>query len=212
MVGAFIASCSTSNSVVSNHLISKRKYTKGFHLNKKGHFGSKDESIADNDLKVDDSYEFESINNRTLSDRSEDSDNKVQTNRNDLNTETDNNVIVSTDGIEMGDVENDSYVSDKLIFTENNNTSEDAADFVVEQIQQAVPPAPSSTGDIVLAIILCLFIPPLALGIYRGIDNIFWIDLVLFLIAVGGFWFFSLAGFAGLAAVVLAFLGVWDVI
>ena len=30
-----LASCSTSNNVVSNKLISKRKYTKGFHLKKK---------------------------------------------------------------------------------------------------------------------------------------------------------------------------------
>lgn len=35
-----LGACGTNNNVVSNHLITKRKYTKGFHLNKKGNLKS----------------------------------------------------------------------------------------------------------------------------------------------------------------------------
>ena len=44
-----LGSCATNNNVVSNRLISKRKYTKGFHINKKSHLKSdNDEDVAKN--------------------------------------------------------------------------------------------------------------------------------------------------------------------
>ena len=50
-----LGSCGSSNSVVSNRLISKRKYTKGFHLNKRSKLKSDGDANADKDYvaKVD---------------------------------------------------------------------------------------------------------------------------------------------------------------
>ena len=50
------ASCGTNNNVVNNRLISKRKYNKGFHINRKGNMKSskaekEEESIAFEDVK-----------------------------------------------------------------------------------------------------------------------------------------------------------------
>ena len=42
-----LASCSTSNNVVSNRLISKRKYTKGYHINKKSDYKASKDVIAE---------------------------------------------------------------------------------------------------------------------------------------------------------------------
>ena len=42
-----LASCSTSNNVVSNKLISKRKYTKGFHVNKKANYKASKNTVAE---------------------------------------------------------------------------------------------------------------------------------------------------------------------
>lgn len=50
------ASCATNNNVVNNRLISKRKYNKGFHINRKGNMKSsntekEEESVAYEDVK-----------------------------------------------------------------------------------------------------------------------------------------------------------------
>lgn len=61
------ASCGTNNNVVNNRLISKRKYNKGFHINRKGNMKSskveEEESIAFEDVKSQNKKEEKSSNN-----------------------------------------------------------------------------------------------------------------------------------------------------
>lgn len=220
LTGAIIASCSTSNNVVSNHLISKRKFNKGFHINKKGHFSSsKEETMANNNEKEERSYQIESTESESALAQSNQKENNTVNNSADKNSVEytsyeNNNTLASTDGDLSDEFESDSYGTDDSYTGSVQRELKDDREESGEESQQAAPaaPAPSSTGDIILAIILCLFLPPLGLLIYRGVDSIFWIDLILFLVAIGGFFFLPFVGLAGLVAVVLAFLGVWDVI
>ena len=217
LAGVFLASCSTSNSVVSNRLISKRKYTKGFHLNKKSHFGSKDESVADKGQEQENSYM--SGNKELATTRNQSSNNGNTT---EGNTETIiETEFTSTMGTDNGQESiNKGFYSDNIeqeapieeIVTKIDQSGTEKEELAENNFVPVVPPSPGSTLDIVIAILLCLFIPPLGMLIYRGVDNLFWLDLVLFLIAIGGFFFLPFIGLVGLAAVVIAFLAVWDII
>ena len=58
-----LASCSTSNNVVSNKLISKRKYTKGFHINKKANYKATKEAVAEREEIESPNYAVTSSDN-----------------------------------------------------------------------------------------------------------------------------------------------------
>lgn len=68
---------------------------------------------------------------------------------------------------------------------------------------------------LILLIILAIFIPPLAVGLYEGITGRFWLVLILWLLAWGlGGWFFGphIGALFSLLAIILALLivlGVW---
>jgi len=67
---------------------------------------------------------------------------------------------------------------------------------------------------LILLVILCFVLPPLAVGIFEGITVRFWIDLILWLLGWGvGFWLLGgLGGLCTLVAVILALLIVLSVI
>ena len=60
-------------------------------------------------------------------------------------------------------------------------------------------------------VLLAIFIPPLAVGLYEGITGRFWLDLILLILA-SGYTYVSILGLFGIAAVALALLIVLDVI
>ena len=67
----------------------------------------------------------------------------------------------------------------------------------------------------ILLVILALIIAPLAVAIYEGITNRFWITLILWLIGIGlGFWLFggTIAWACGLIAAIYAILIVLGII
>jgi len=61
-------------------------------------------------------------------------------------------------------------------------------------------------------IVLAILIGPLAIYLYEGITNRFWIDTILYGLGIGLFASFRLAGLAALAASILALLVVLDAI
>lgn len=74
-------------------------------------------------------------------------------------------------------------------------------------VKKATTPAPGDDSNDILLIILCFLIPPLAIYLKQGITNLFWIDLVCFIL--GGSLFltpFFYGGGLWLVAVVLAIL------
>jgi uncharacterized membrane protein YqaE (UPF0057 family) len=62
----------------------------------------------------------------------------------------------------------------------------------------------TSTGsdtDTLILIIVALFIPPLAIGLFEGLSTRFWISLILFLLTIGTFAGIGL-GLGGLVALI----------
>lgn len=78
-------------------------------------------------------------------------------------------------------------------------------------------PIPQKTGNggdadanMIIMILLCIFLPPIAILIHEGVGTPFWLDLILWLI--GGVWFFGVYGnvgflwILGLIAIIYAFM------
>jgi len=70
--------------------------------------------------------------------------------------------------------------------------------------------APASDVPLWAYVVLALLIPPLAVYLKQGLTNIFWIDLILFLLGYGLFSFSLYLWGASLAAVVIALLVVFE--
>lgn len=209
-----LGSCATNSNVVSNKLISKRKYTKGFHINKKNHYKDSNEDVAyEKTVEVDKNSSDDKIKvNRKAEKQIKNSITSISITYEEVTieeTSTEYNEPseyrgMTSDGIFDQDVQE---VTEVVETTQRN----------VEETKSVASKAsrPDTTDPvmIILLVILCLLIPPVAVAIVDGISKMFWIDLVLFLIAISGFFLFpGLAGLAGLASVILALLVVFDVI
>lgn len=210
-----LGACSTSNSVVSNKLISKRKYNKGFHINKKAHLKDSKETLASEDLKE----ESKETRKSTFRKSNDNSTTVASVSKEEITSEVSEesyeevSYIESTrfeDNVpsEFSDSEEDIYIAETI---QEEKPSQNTVSELVESVSSGA--RPDDTVMLILLIILCLILPPVAIAIYRGIDTIFWIDLILFIAAIGGWWLVGpLSGIAGLASVIIAFLVIFDVI
>lgn len=88
-----------------------------------------------------------------------------------------------------------------------------AAAKVAKKMKRPMDPT-DGTAELIIMILLCLIIPPLAILLYEGLSGNFWIDLLLFIIGVSayGVLSFFIGWLALLAAVVFAFLVVFDML
>jgi uncharacterized membrane protein YqaE (UPF0057 family) len=77
--------------------------------------------------------------------------------------------------------------------------------------QEEQKPAPASDVPLWVYVVLALLLPPLAVYLKQGLTNIFWLDLILFILGYGLFRFSYFLWGASLAAVVIALLVVFDV-
>jgi len=124
---------------------------------------------------------------------------------------TENQTIESADSDLSSDGE---LTEDSDLKTESNETESNEELEDIESLKSGLQSAPSSSDPVMLIvyILLCLILPPVAIAIYSGITGIFWLDLILFLLAISSFFWLPTVGLVGLAAVVIAFLVVFDVI
>lgn len=88
-----------------------------------------------------------------------------------------------------------------------SSTAEENKVVTTEQENSA---APASDVPLWVYVLLALFIPPLAVYLKQGVTNIFWIDLILFILGYGLFRFSFYLWGAALAAMVIALLVVFD--
>lgn len=215
---AVFASCATNNDVVSNGLFQKRKYRKGFYFDKKAEKGhgtsTNDTKIIEENIDevavVEETSAQNEETNTTPETSSETQMDKIETPQ--LNSEEKEIIEESnTSGEEKVASKSEVNQWNIPVLKDVRKTSKD--NVIVKSITPNSSSSAAESGAmLVLLIILALFLPPVAIAIYQGITTIFWLDLVLFLIAVGGFWFFTLSGLAGLAAVIIAFLVIFDVL
>lgn len=81
-----------------------------------------------------------------------------------------------------------------------------------EKIKSDSVPTPAGDVPLWVYVLLAIFLPPLAVYLKVGVSNIFWIDLILFILGYGLFRFSFYLWGAALAAVVIAFLVIFDVL
>jgi uncharacterized membrane protein YqaE (UPF0057 family) len=208
VMGIILGSCGHSNNVVSNKLISKRKYTKGFHFNQKGHFKSGQDVQEEQALMAASGDQEAYIIASDLKTRP-----AVRIERN-----APSEII----GMQMERSSNAAQSLNAIRIAENSKGQERIGNWKKEDLKKAVlkkeakkQSAPNDdTVMLILLVILAIIIPPLAVFIYEGATNRFWIDLILAILGWGiGFWLLGGLGFlAGLAAIIYALLIVLEVI
>jgi len=223
-LAVIFTSCGTGNDVVSNRLISKRKHTKGFFINKKGN------QKASKSEKEKESVAFESSKSErkpyTKSLKSSENKSNKETETvaeavsfesekvtNESSSQRAERTLVGEDNLRDGAFVEESF--------ENDFDDESGEDVKKDQKKTKVAVkskkgnAANSDVMTILLVILALFIAPLAVGIYEGITTRFWITLILWLVGIGlGFWLLgpAIAWLAGLVAAIYAILIVLGVI
>lgn len=211
-----LGACSTSNSVVSNKLISKRKYTKGFHINKKTNLKDSDETLAAQPLseeRVDKTTRVKSNKNKKSTKKAEPKTSSVLASETNTRVESsEENLVASTNFNDSDQLNFESEESNDFVAESNEVSSRPSNEDTVQSVENAAQPDMSDPLWLIIMILLALILPPVAIAIYSGITGIFWLDLILFLLAISSFFWMPLFGLAGLAAVIIAFLVIFDVI
>ncbi len=167
-----LSSCGIMQDGFSNHGIQKRKYTSGFYLKKRGHFGrsSNADQVREDDqqnAEVSNSKPFEDVENENLN-----SQQTIQGNGDQHGTKPANEQEVNRQ-------------ESKKKTSVNKNTPvpvkkrrERVPEKYMPIQQQEVVKVPlkkhnaASKGDdmFILAVILAIFIPPLGVAVYTNID------------------------------------------
>ncbi|MFT6504082.1 MAG: uncharacterized membrane protein YqaE (UPF0057 family) [Crocinitomicaceae bacterium] len=183
-----LASCGSSNNVVSNKLISKRKYNKGFHINKKGNYKNSNEDVAKNENT--DKTERKKFSDRTKSSNAQQEVSRVESSETAPMTweaeesEFTVGTAIVLDGAYAFEVTVDEPVSVEDL---------DAADAAIEReqskkdmrksLRKKVKGSESSgwgaDAMFILAVIFAILIPPLGVAIYTNID---WMKVLIALL------------------------------
>lgn len=206
-----LGSCGSSNSVVSNGLIQKRKYNKGFFMKSNGQFKTaKAEGKEEKSIVVQEEI---AVNNTVRTAEPVSAVAAVQ------HSEKVTFDMVAEASVSTP-VRSASHAATpvKVNATKEIESRKEVRKDVREQVKQLRKKESSSSavdGMTILLVILAIIIPPLAVGIYEGITVRFWIDLILALIGWGlAYWLLGagIAFLGGLAAIIYALLIVLEVI
>lgn len=201
-----LGSCGSSNSVVSNGLIQKRKYNKGFFLKSNGQFKSAKADVKEeNSYVVSEELAVQSSANKSVAPA-------VVTRS--LRAEKAIEKQVAQVGQESVSTVNSASKASapaKIESIENIETKKQARKEVRQEAKKNSKKDSGSRGAdgmTVLLVILAIIIPPLAVGLYEGITLRFWIDLILALLGWGllGWLVPGLIWLGGLAAIIYALL------
>jgi len=209
---AIVTSCSTSSDVATNRLIQKRKYRKGFHIEKNTrHFG-KIKKVEDDQIAKENNTEIQTIENWKTSNSNTEvlSHSQPESTETIINSETPAEISVNDQPYKATSVSTIEEISKP---TKRMNIRE-----IPKQKRaqiKAIKKAVDSDVMLVILVILAIVLPPLAVFLYEGVTNRFWIDLIVALIGWGlAGWLFggTLAAIGGLFAIVYALLIVLEVI
>ena len=205
LLSAVLFSCSTSNEVVSNGFLQKRKYNKGWYANKSAKVKSSKEDNAKEIYEIEEVAE-NSIAQTTVSKQEIKSISKEYVSNKDVVVKEERTILASN--------ENDVIVSTSKIIVQEQNAivledlkrvSETKA---VEIKEKSNKNASNGSGlGLLVLILLAIFIPPVAVLLVDGIGQPFWIDLILAVLGLGGFGLIgALGGLAYLAAIIYALI------
>lgn len=215
---AILASCSTSNDVVSGRGIQKRKYNDGYYisLGKKFNKTNKDVKVEEVVLSEETAENFKSVPTNT----SEISNTPATAIESGSNGEVlapisniDEAALPTTSEIETEENE----ISNRIeVVKEETVSYKPGRVYSPKMIKTKVSESAGadSTVMLILLVILCFILPPLAVFIFESASTRFWIDLILWLLGWGvGWWLLGgLGGLCTLVAVILALLIILSVI
>ena len=172
------ASCSTSDKVVTGNFIQKRKYNKGFYVNKKGNV-DKVEKIDNSELAINNSTV-----SKSTSDKKETKFSDKKENGNDENTETIDNSLIASSNDNFIPLSNNSESTVDLSSFKPNTEDETTVNPKIKKLEKKIQKrierkfknqekkdktttsAASSGGKSQLvALLLCLFVG--GIGIHR---------------------------------------------
>jgi uncharacterized membrane protein YqaE (UPF0057 family) len=216
IVTFLLGSCASSNEVTGGGFLQKRKYTNGIYFKGNGNFKGKLAQTEDEELEIAKAEELGS--NREGSSTSDaiekSSENEPKFVHKKVESTT--NVLSAFD--------TDASAQNKSIVTVSQTTNDAANTIEKRAVEKQIESknstkkksskAPSSDVELILLVILALIIPPLAVFLFEGTTQRFWIDLILAIIGYGvGFWLLSGLGWiCGLVSVIYALLIVLEVI
>lgn len=209
-----LGSCGSSNSVVSNGLIQKRKYNKGFFLKSNSQFKTaKVNSTQEKDVVAfQEPVQEKRVAMAHVSPVQELK--KAPVSRQAL--ERDLVFNSSTGNISK---EKPGTETNKINLVENSNSQREVRKSLRSEIKtmrkaESGSGAANMDGFTILLVILAIIIPPLAVILFEGATNRFWIDLILALLGWGLLaWLLpGIFWLGGLAAIIYALLIVLSVI
>lgn len=218
-----ISSCGSSNNVVSNHGITKRKYNKGFFFQRNSNLRTANTEVKDERANADKTLaKQEKVDAKRAKKMSAKEQVNVEktvaahvesTNPTVSNAEVERPIAAqenerSSDGVNGSEQESTTTSSRE---TMDRASIADRYETLKKDSRGA---AGGSGAHIIILVILALLIPPLAVFIYEGVTTRFWIDLILALVGYGvGFGLLGgIGGLLGLVAVIYALLIVLEVI
>ena len=219
IVTLVLGSCASSNEVTGGGFLQKRKYTNGVYFKNNGNLKGTTAKNEDEELDIFKSEERKSKKYIT-------STTAVSENTNEIEAMFAEESVEPTTELESSHV-SDAVVKDEVTGTisTKNTTAEEAktAEARVEEKQIATKnstkkkssKAPAGDVELILLVILALIIPPLAVFIYEGATQRFWIDLILAILGFGvGFWLLGLGlgWICALVSIIYALLIVLEVI
>lgn len=183
ILSAFIlASCGTSHDVVDGGLFQKRKYNKGYHISKKGK-GSTTSKENDGDFAsvVTIENNEDKLTPVSLEPISTNNDVVAQTEMTEVAIQEDvvseKNTVAKKSGLNLGVAAKNGRSMKRSglnIIEHRSPVSMDKSDNTSD--------TQKTTNNTLLLVIIAIFIPFLAVGLYDGLSTRFWISLVLTLL------------------------------
>ena len=211
-----VSSCGIYSNDFSGGGIQKRKYTRGFYLNKRGHLKTaKHETVKSEELNVITEVEVkepllvETVSTMDAIQQQTEPNNEKQTDQSSGSSENKSKkkaAVTKTKKEARPAQQTQRKPREPEYYMPYLNLKEKAT------FSAATSSDPAMT---ILLVILAIILPPLAVAIYEGVTKRFWIDLVLFIIGIGvGLLLFDgfFVGLCALFAIIYALLIVLEVI
>lgn len=215
IAGALLFSCASTNDVVGGGIIQKRKYNDGYYVSLNKKFNKKNvenESINENTVSTDnEKIEYSNVENESNVETQNSSELVIANEEISVQTETQ---PIADNTLSLPEIKKEAELADKQNESEEIN-KRNAKVYLPKKVE-TITKGSNASSDVMLivCVILCFIIPPLAVFLFEGASGRFWIDLILFIIgiAIVGWLLIGISGLALLASVIYALLIVLSVI
>ncbi|MEN9997441.1 MAG: hypothetical protein RI922_431 [Bacteroidota bacterium] len=208
-----LGSCASSNEVTGGGFLQKRKYTNGVYFkgngNLKGTSAKNDEEELDI-FKVEERHSKKYVTSTTAS---TETTSELETVFSEESVKAEEMNVLS-DGVTAENNSKTKTISAVEAEESNNIESQKEAKQLSKKVSllKKTQKAPAGDVELILLVILALIIPPLAVYLYEGATQRFWIDLILAILGLGVGLLFIGGWLCALVSVIYALLIVLEVI